>query len=249
MKPSLSRSRLVGRLRERLLRHGYPRLQMSLMVLLTGAAGFLVSALLLGAGLETMWLRYLCAFAVAYPVFLALLWLWPRTGAADYGEFADLSGFGASPSGGVPVPGGGHFGGAGASARFEVPAMELGGAEAGVGGDVGDGAADALDAVGDGDEFAVVLLVLVLLLAVLIASAWLVYTAPGLFAELTVDGALSAGLYRRLRQTETPSWLATALRRTWLLFALTGVAAVACAWWLQHLVPGAHSIGAVLARL
>ncbi|NTV97045.1 MAG: hypothetical protein HGA75_16800, partial [Thiobacillus sp.] len=116
-------------------------------------------------------------------------------------------------------------------------------------GDLGDAAGDALGAVGDADEFAVVLLVLAVLLAVLITSAWLVYMAPGLFAELTVDGALSAGLYRRLKKTDTRYWLETAVRRTWPPFALSALVVAACGWWLQDLVPGAHSIAEVLARL
>lgn len=259
MKRSLGRSRLVRRLRERLLKRGYPRLQMSLIVLLTGGAGFLASALMLRSGLDTMWLRYLCAFAVAYPAFLGLLWLWLRTRAEDYGDFPDLSGFSSSSSGSLPEPaglfdrpslptgGGGQFGGGGASSSFEVPEAEIGLLPEGT--DIGDAAGDALDAAGDGDEFAIVLLVLALLLALLITSAWLVYTAPGLFAELTVDGALSAGLYHRLRKSETRSWLETAVRRTWLPFAFTAVVVAAGGGWLQHLAPGAHSIGEVIARL
>ncbi|NTV97436.1 MAG: hypothetical protein HGA75_18835, partial [Thiobacillus sp.] len=126
MKQPLSRSRLVRRLRDRLERVGYPRLQMSLIVLVTGGAGFLASALLLRAGLDSLWLRYLCAFALAYPVFLALLWLWLRTRAEDYADIPDLSGFTSPSSGPAPEPGlafdpappvgggGGQFGGGGA---------------------------------------------------------------------------------------------------------------------------------------
>lgn len=46
-------------------RDSYPRLQMLLIVMLTGAAGFVVSFLLLRAGLGDMWLRYLAAFCAA----------------------------------------------------------------------------------------------------------------------------------------------------------------------------------------
>lgn len=42
----------------------------------TGMAGFLLSFLLLRAGLSAMWLRYPLAVGLAYGVFLALLRVW-----------------------------------------------------------------------------------------------------------------------------------------------------------------------------
>jgi hypothetical protein len=261
LKPLLNRSRLVQRLRARLVRDGYPRLQMSLIVLLTGGAGFLASSMLLQAGLETMWLRYLLAFAAAYPAFLVLLWLWLRTRAEDYGDLPDLSSLTSSSPElpaqpaidldlvRLPLGEGGQFGGGGASAGFDAGATD--GAttlEIDDAGGLAD-AGDALGAVGDADEFAIVLLVLILLLAVVITSAWLVYTAPGLFAELTVDGALTVGLYRRLKKTDTRHWLETALRRTWLPFAVTAAVVATCGWFLQDLAPTARTIAEVIAYL
>src|SRR5688500_5100123 len=79
-----SRHQIIQRLRRQLERHGYPRLQMLLLVALTGGAGFLASYGLLHAGLETLAWRYGLAVAIAYVFFLLLLWLWLRTGAEDY---------------------------------------------------------------------------------------------------------------------------------------------------------------------
>ena len=59
MRPPLQRHQLVARLRDRLERQGFPRLQMLLLVSLTGAAGFVASFTLLRLGLTEMWLRYL----------------------------------------------------------------------------------------------------------------------------------------------------------------------------------------------
>jgi hypothetical protein len=53
-----------------------PRLLISLILLLTGLAGFLTSFLLLRLGVIEMWLRYPAAILVAYSVFLLLLRLW-----------------------------------------------------------------------------------------------------------------------------------------------------------------------------
>ncbi|HNA30895.1 MAG TPA: hypothetical protein PK437_12635 [Thiobacillaceae bacterium] len=257
----MNRSRLIQRLRARLVRDGYPRLQMSLIVLLTGGVGFLAASLLLKAGMDTMWLRYLCAFVVAYPAYLLLLWLWLRTRTEDYTDFPDVSNLVPSSSGSAdpvlavdparwPVEGGGSFGGGGASGGFDAPlagesiSLDEGAAEG-----ITDVAGDALGAAGDADEFAIVLLVVIMLLAVVASSVWVVYTAPGLFAELTVDGALSAGLYHRLRKAETRYWLETAVRRTLMPFILTTAVVVGCGWYLQKWVPTALSIGDVTAHL
>ena len=133
--PFFYRDREVARMRQQLERHSFPRLQMSLLVGITGAAGFVASFVLLHAGLLTMWVRYLAAFAVAYGVFLALLWLWLRTKLDDYLDLPDLSG-GNWSSGHCPdvagvdaeplhSGGGGDFGGGGASASFDAPAAPL----------------------------------------------------------------------------------------------------------------------------
>ncbi|MBA2341534.1 MAG: hypothetical protein H0V88_14195, partial [Pyrinomonadaceae bacterium] len=53
-----------------------PRLQVSLILLLTGLSGFLISYSLLHLGVSWMWLRYPVAIMVAYCVFLLLLRLW-----------------------------------------------------------------------------------------------------------------------------------------------------------------------------
>lgn len=60
-----SRARLVEETRQRLLRHGLPRLQMSVLLALTGASGFLTSYILLKAGVGSMALRYPVAVMVA----------------------------------------------------------------------------------------------------------------------------------------------------------------------------------------
>ncbi len=78
------RSRNVHKVREELEREGYPRLQMSLIVALTGGAGFGFSYGLLQGGVHAMALRYPVALGLAYLVFLLLIWLWLRTSASDW---------------------------------------------------------------------------------------------------------------------------------------------------------------------
>ena len=124
----LTRSQLVLQLQRKLERDSFPRLQMSLLVAVSGCAGWLGSYMLLHICVMSMALRYPLALAVAYLAFLGMLWLWLRTSAQDYMDVPDLSGqVNADPfaSGDVNVPsitsgGGGDFAGGGASGSFDT---------------------------------------------------------------------------------------------------------------------------------
>lgn len=216
------RQREIDRLRLRIEQDDFPRLKMMLIVGLTGAGGFLASYAALTAGLTAMTLRYPLAVGIAYLVFLFLLWLWLRTSAEDY---VDL----------CPDGSGGGSGGGGCSGGSADPS-----ADAGLG--------DAIDAVGGADEFAIPLLVLVGIAVLVLATGWIVYTAPLLFAELLVDGVLAASLYRRLKGLETRHWLETAVRRTALPFVATALTFCVAGWAMQAIAPQAHSIGDFVHR-
>jgi len=217
---------------------------MFLLVALTGASGFVASYIFLHAGFVEMWLRYLASFGVAYLMFLFLLWLWLRTRAEDYADFPDLS---ASPSYGSGSSGysgkGGDLGGGGASGSFDAPSENIS-----VVSDSGGSVGDALGTVAEAEEFAIPLIVLVLLGAMVFSSFFMIYSAPVLFAELLVDGVLSASLYRKLRGLETNHWLETALRHTALPFALTAAIVSASGWAMTIYAPEAHSIGEVISH-
>jgi hypothetical protein len=253
-----TRSGEIVRLMGRLNRDGYPRLQMSLLVALTGGAGLLASFLLLhSAGVGAMHLRYPAAVGCAYLAFLFLLWLWLRSKADDYLDgsidIPDLSGTGSPGVDALPDFGGagGDFGGGGASGNFVVddslpsPSLSIGdgGAADGLGEAVG-------EVVGGADEgaipIAVVLLVAALVAVLLFATFYVVYLAPALFAELLVDGALSASLYRRMRGLQTRHWLESALRRTAVPFAVTAAGLALIGYALHVYAPEAHTLGEVL---
>lgn len=242
------RTREINKLRGKLERDGYPRLQMLLLVLITGAAGFLSSYVLLTAGLSEMWLRYLVALGIAYVVFLLLLWLWLRTSAKDYGEIPDVTEL--MPTSGrsaVSHYAGkeGDFGGGGASGAFDQPlnpprvdtAASLSDSEP---------LSGALDVVSGADELAIPLIVVALGVGLLLSSLFVVYSAPILFAELLFDGVLAASLYRRLRGLEKRHWLESAIRRTFWPFMLTAMFIVAAGWGMARYAPSAESIGDVV---
>ena len=67
----------------------------------------------------------------------------------------------------------------------------------------------ALGAAGDADEGAVVLVPLVIAGAVLIglgATVSVLYNAPALLAEVMLDGAIAAAVYRRIRTRSAEHW-------------------------------------------
>ncbi|MEO5793791.1 MAG: hypothetical protein ABIP34_01830, partial [Rhodoferax sp.] len=138
------------------------------------------------------------------------------------------------------------FGGGGASASFDTtgsinpPSVET---------NLGDGLGDALGSVADADEWAIPLVVLLLGAGLALSMLYMVYAAPVLFAELLLDGVLSASLYRNLRGLQRQHWLASAFRRTALPFVLTGVFLCLCAGAMRVYAPDAHSIGDVLQQL
>lgn len=236
----------IRRIRGDLERDSFPRLQMFLLVTLTGASGFVASYLLLHAGFVEMWLRYLISFGVAYLMFLFLLWLWLRARVEDYADIPNISGSPSSGSGssGTCYSGkSGHFGGRGASGSSDASSESIS-----ITDDSGNSVGDALGIAAEAEEFAIPLVVLIIVGAMLFSSILMIYSAPVLFAELLVDGVLSASLYRRLRGLETRHWLETALRRTALPFALTAAIVSASGWGMALYAPQAHSIGDVISH-
>ena len=235
----VTRASAVERTRARLLRQGFPRVQMFILVSLTGLAGFGASVAMLAAGVDTMALRYLLAMGVAYIVFLLLLWLWLRTSAADYLDPSLMGdGDGERAHGAAEFcGGGGSFDGGGASANFEFD-----------GGAVEAIADKPLKAIAHADEGALPLAVLLLALGIVLSSLFVVWTAPILFAEILVDALLAAGLYRRLRVLDPQHWMLAALKRTMVPFILTTLVVAGAGWAMQSYAPEARSLGEVLAH-
>lgn len=240
-----ARRAAIAQARTRLLRQGWPRLQMLLIVALTALAGFLAAWAMLEAGIDTMALRYPLAVSMAYAVFLLLLWVWLRTGDTELPDITDLADLDAPcrRTGADWQGAGGHSGGGGADAGWSSSADASDGLVDGIAEPVG----EALGAAASADELALPLGVVIVALATVavlaLSSLFVVWSAPMLFAELLVDGALAAGLYRRLRGIQSRHWLETAVRRTWLPFVLTALFAALVGWGLAQYAPGATTLG------
>ena len=221
--------RRVERVRRMLVRRGMPRVEMSLILAATGAAGFLASFAMLRFGLSLMWLRYGLAVLFAYAVFLLLLRIWlylhSRETKGDVSDYVldvlphDLGGttHAAAEVTTSVFGGGGDFGGAGAGGTWSggvsagmqpaVPTGSAGGAGLGSGGGGGSGGGSGggllsnLD-VFDADSEGCVffLLALALIVAGTLAALYVVYAAPLLLAEILVEGVLLSGLYRGMKR-------------------------------------------------
>jgi hypothetical protein len=252
----VSREREVGRVRRALGRLHSLRLQMMLIVALTAATGFLASVLLLSGGLHSMPLRYPLAVVAAYLAFLFFLWCWLKLRWEDLIEVPDVSG-GPVSAGDHSLPwegGGGHSGGGGASGSWDAggdhAVASLGdGAQSSGSSDMLPDVGDAVSSSLDGEELVVVIIALVALAAAIAAAFWIVWIAPTLFAELTLDAALATGLYKRLKKIEGDHWLRTAIRRTVWLFVGVALLFTAAGAAMHAYAPQAKSIGQVIRQM
>lgn len=217
-----NRDREVQRQRRLLEKLSSPRLSMFLIASLTAGSGFLAAVVLLHSGVSAMWLRYPLATVIAYGVFLLLLWIW-----LHYREHGDVD------------PGSGDYLPDGSSASNVADCGDVAAADCSSSGGGGGGSFDI-----DADLLGVVIVALIALAGLLFAAVSIVSIAPLLLAELAVDAALAAGLYRHVRNLDRQRhWLTTALARTLWRFAAVAVLAAAAGAAIQWLVPGADSIG------
>lgn len=249
---TVARIRELARVRRALGGLHSLRLQMMLIVALTGAVGFLASVTLLSGGMAAMWMRYPLAVAAAYASFLLFLWCWLRL-KWDFDPSIDVGSGPGNAGASVndpPLPweaGGGEFGGGGASGSFDnIESVSMG--DTGHTFESVDKVVENVGSAIDLEEFTIVVIAIVALIAAVVASMWVIWIAPAFFAELTLDAALATGLYRRLRDVSGDHWLRTAIRRTiWpmaglcLLFALAG-------FLMQLYAPEARSIGQVFSE-
>lgn len=264
----LGREAVVLQVRHHLQRHGWPRIQMAMMVAATGGLALLSSWAMRHGGLTDMTWRYPLSLAVAWLGFLGLLGLWVRWNADDWGHALDVAGEAVDPlvdgldlagqalsrarvpRPDLPLPGGGDFGGGGASADFIAAPDVVPAAPSGLGRAVGDAVGDAVGGVAsEADELVIPLVVVVFVAGLALASLWVVWSAPALLAELLVDGALSWALLRRLREEDRSHWFLTAVRRTAAPFALTAVFLAVCGGVMHAAAPQASTLSEFVAAM
>lgn len=244
-----TRQRRIEIIKRRLLQRSMPRLQVALILLLTGLAGFLASFVLLRFGIGGMWLRYPLAILFAYATFLLLLRFWlslQRSQNRNSHLALDLVETGAeitlsdSPSySDGPKFGEGDAGGGGAGGSWEETVSRS--TSAPQVSSFSSGSSFDLDL----DEGWLIIIAIVALIGGLIASLYVIYIAPVLLAEILADSVLLAGLYRRVNRLEQRHWLQTAVRRTVVPGLLVVVFFALAGYALQKAVPQANTIGEV----
>ncbi len=235
----------------------YPRLQMSMMVLGTALAGMLASWVLMNLGVIHMGWRYGCSVICSYIAFLGLLRIWlhfeGRRIQVDMGvdveDVVDL----VDEASDIELPsfrGGGGSGGSSFQSSPQAPMllpqpMQAQPVASGGGGGSGSGGG-SFDFSLDGDEAVVVILVAAALAAALLAAFWVIYQAPTILADVALNGALSAGLYKRLKKVdEGGSWVYSAFKRTALPFVVVGILFAVAGHYMQAYAPEARSVGGV----
>ncbi len=264
------REKVIAALTARL---SMPRLQISLILLITAFIGFIVSALLLRIGLTSMLIRYPIAVMSAYVGFLFLLriWLWWQsdepTGdiSSDLDALAipDLSGIGGNvgtAARDVPFGGGGDFAGAGAGGSWDsdVPAPVPVGIMSNVGSSPAQAAAtgggtspfdvtDVMDV--DLDDGIALVLVIIVLLLVFSALIYVIWIAPVLLAELMVDAAVVGALYKPVKDLPRRHWLLTAIRKTAIPAAIIALLFGIAGAIMQSAEPDAVTLGQFLSGI
>ena len=191
-----------------------------------------------------MWLGYPIAISIAYCVFLLLLalWLWLQRRSLDI-DPSVLDFIPSGPTGhreSFQFGGGEDFGGGGAGGSWGESASSSSSAVSNGG--------SAPHAVGfdlDLEEGWLIVLAIIALIGSLIASFYIIYIAPALLAEILVDGALVAGLYRRVRRIEQRHWLHAAVRQTILPALLVALFFTVAGYALQKAIPDAHTMGEI----
>src|SRR5438105_4813964 len=209
-------SNVAKRFKERILHNYFVRCDMSLILAVVVASGVGASKLLLECGVHSLPLRYPLALFISFLAFLLLIkaWIWyvfcRRTAVnlmdVDPGDIPIQGGGGGGGNPGAVHFGGGDSGGAGASDSWgEVSSASSSSGGSGSGG----GSGFDLDL---GDDFAIILLVVALVLAIAGASGYLIYAAPHILPEAAWQATLATGLARVAKPTDREGWLRGVLR-------------------------------------
>ncbi len=253
-----SRERVTSALKHRF----FLRLHMFVMLGGTFAAGLATTKVLLEAHVRNMAFRYGLAVAMAFLVFIGLIRLWlayvawlatragrrsSSSGDADWFDCVNFLGDGVSEGGELPSfgGGGGKFGGGGASGSWgdsaevapQQAAMIVPPPPRASGG--GGGGGKGFGGIDLGDEFGIVVLVILLAVVIAVAALYVIYAAPAILSEAAFNAALAAALHRHAKKVGCDGWVGGVFRATVLPFLCVMAVAIALGWYAQKQCPAA----------
>jgi hypothetical protein len=221
-----------SRISATLKRRFFLRLHMTFILGATFAAGLITTRLLLGIHLNNLGLRYAIAVCAAYLVFLGFIRLWlVYVGYLTLRSAVDFSGDGVS----------GSWGG---SSGGDTPSFSGGGGSGGGGGATGSWGEGTTSSGGKldldfGDDWGVIILIALLVLAIVLASVYVIYAAPAILSEAAFNAALAGALARRAKRVSTGGWVGSVFRATVLPFLAVLALATTTGWYAHKHCPTA----------
>jgi hypothetical protein len=209
-------------------RHFFLRLHMFFILGATIASGALATKMLPALGVSHLALRYAIAVCAAYLVFIGLIRLWlfyvrmARGGVYFSGEGLDWGhAWSSGDTSGFAATGGSKFGGGGASGSWTSSTFDF---------DLG------------GDEWAVVILFVALVLSLLVIGIYIIYTAPVMLSEVAFEALLAAVLAKRAKQIQRPGWMGIVWRATVWPFLIVLALSATLGWFAQKHCPEAKKL-------
>jgi hypothetical protein len=240
---------------------------MTLILAAVFFSGLIASKVLLEVGVGSMLIRYALVVALAYLMFFLCIKLWllsfrrsPHRLSldAEAGDLSSLSGFGTSSSSGsslssgsAPFAGhGGEFGGGGAGGDWLDSASDAGtGSTSTAVESAGSSGASAVGDIDLGDGWIVLVVLGVLLALILGVGMYLVYAAPTILSDAAAQVLLASSLIKASKRMDSPDWMGSVFRATWLPFILVMTLSMVLAWVSTHYCPGASKLTDVLRCL
>jgi hypothetical protein len=214
-----------------------------------------------------MLVRYPIVLALSYLMFFVFIKLWllyiRRTSRSNSSDAGSCDAIIIPDGGGAPIsgvadliePGGGEFGGGGASGDF---------ADVSAAADVPDSAGSAVSAavvpqsggssclpdIPNIDDGAIVLIILGILLTLILgAGLYLVYVAPAILSDTAVHAIMASSLYRASKRMDSPDWVGGIFKATWIPFAIVVILTIVVALIATHYCPGASKLSDVFRSL
>lgn len=217
------RSRTRSALQAYFRRRSFPRLTLSVILLITGVCGFLISYLLLHLGMVHMWARYPLAVLLSYALLLALIRLWVEIERSRFdpavADIENAEEYGEPNFQSLP-PERSWW------SYFDLPAD-----------------------VFTTDEGCLIFIFAMIFFALLGLLLTTLAAAPALIAEVFLDAFLISALFRRLRVAQKEHWLGAALRKTLASALVVALLLGLGGWILEVMAPGAHSIGKAIEQI